>query len=206
MTNEANTSGPCSRPVAAGWPAWLRIALIGRRPKFTVVRVVVLIVVAYVVFGFILLPVRIQGPSMLPHYRNGGFNMVNRLAYLRHEPRRGDVVAIRISGEEYSGSELVHDLKHLQLEFGRLFRPSLMYMKRIVGLPGETIGFSRGQLLVDGKPLDEPYQKYFCDWERPPQKLGPHQFFVVGDNRTMRMEDHTFLAAERARIVGKVML
>jgi signal peptidase I len=143
---------------------------------------------------------------MSPAYRNGSFNLVNRLAYLRHPPRRGDVVAIRISGREYSRGELLHDLTHIRVDLGRLFRPSVMYLKRISGLPGETIVFSRGQLLVDGTPLDEPYQKSSCDWERPPQKLGLDQFFVVGDNRAMRMEDHTFGAAERSHIVGKIML
>ena len=187
-------------------PRWLRIVLIGRRPKFTLVRIVVLAVVAFTVFGFILLPVRVSGPSMLPNYQASGVNVVNRFAYLRHEPRRGDVVTIRISGTEYSSGELLTDLKHLQVEFGRLFRPSMMYMKRVVGLPGETIEFSGGKLLVDGQPLNEPYLRFSCHWERPPQKLGTNQYFVVGDNRAMRMEDHTFGAAERERIVGKVML
>jgi len=187
-------------------PHWLRIVLIGRRPKFTLVRIVVLVVVAFTVFGFILLPVRIAGPSMLPTYRTGGVNMVNRFAYLRQEPRRGDVVTIRISGSEYSARELFDDLRHVRVEFRRLFRPSLMYMKRVVGLPGETIEFSGGRLLVDGQPVDEPYLKFSCHWERPPQKLGADQFFVVGDNRSMRMEDHYFGVAERARIVGRVML
>jgi len=187
-------------------PTWLRIVLIGRRPKYTLVRIVVLVVVAFILFGFILLPVRIGGPSMLPTYRAGGVNVVNHLAYLRHEPRRGDVVTIRISGTEYSARELFTDLTHVRLEFGRLFRPSTMYMKRVVGLPGETIAFSGGKLLVDGQPLNEPYLKFSCAWERPPQKLGPNQYFVVGDNRAMRMDDHTFGAAERSRIVGKVLL
>ena len=187
-------------------PHWLRIVLIGRRPRFTLVRIVVLAVVAFMVFGFILLPVRIAGPSMLPTYRTGGVNVVNRFAYLRHEPRRGDIVTIRISGTEYSAGELFTDLKHLHLEFGRLFRPSMMYMKRVVGLPGETIEFSGGKLLVDGQPLNEPYLRFSCRWDLPPKKLGANQYFVVGDNRAMRWEDHTFGAAERERIVGKVML
>lgn len=224
MTNEANTSGhsvlaspagagqsdavqTSSLPdSAAGHKNWVRIALIGRRPKFTLMRIVVLVVVTFLVFGFILLPVRITGPSMLPTYRNGRLNLVNRLAYFRHDPRRGDVVAIRISGAEYSYPELRRDLRHLQLDFGRLFRPSMMYMKRVVALPGETVAFSSGQLLVDGKPIDEPYLKYPCDWNRPPRKLGPTEYFVVGDNRAMRWEDHEFGAVARARIVGKVML
>lgn len=197
MTDEANKSL---------LPHWLRIVLIGRRPRFTLIRIAVLIVVAFIVFGFFLLPVRIGGPSMLPTYRTGGVNLVNRLAYLRREPARGDVITIRISGTEYSRREFWHDLLHFQLEFGRLFRPSVMYMKRVVGLPGETIEFSKGRLLVDGQPLPEPYLRFSCYWNRPPQKLGPDQFFVVGDNRAMRMEDHTFGATERPRIVGKVLL
>lgn len=187
-------------------PHWLRVILIGRRPRFTALRIAVLIIVAFVVFGFILLPVRIGGPSMLPNYRAGGVNLVNRLAYLRREPSRGDVVTIRISGTEYSPGEFFHDLVRFQVEFSRLFRPSVMYMKRVVGLPGETVEFSRGQLLVDGKPLQEPYLRFSSSWERPPQKLGPNQYFVVGDNRSMRIEDHTFGATERKRIVGKVLL
>ncbi len=207
MTNKAESSGPaCSRPVAAGWPAWLRIVLIGRRPRFTLVRIVVIVVVAFVLFGFILLPVRVDGSSMLPTYRTGSVNLVNRLAYLWREPRRGDVVTIRISGDEYSAGELARDLTHIRLDWRRLFRPSIMYMKRIVGLPGETIAFSGGRLLVGGKPLDEPYCKFSCEWEHPPLKLGPDQYFVVGDNRAMPMKDHTFLARKRSRIVGKLML
>jgi signal peptidase I len=187
-------------------PRWLRIVLIGRRPSVTLVRIALLVVVMFTVFGFILLPVRVSGPSMLPNYRNGGVNLVNRFAYLRHEPRRGDVVTIRISGDEYSAGELFSDLGHFRVQFRRLFRPSMMYMKRVVGLPGESIAFFDGQLLVNGQPLDEPYLKFSCHWEHEPIILGADQFFLVGDNRSMRMEDHTFLAKGRKRIVGKILL
>jgi signal peptidase I len=207
MTNEASTANPPSaQPAAAQRPNWLRVALIGRRPKFTLVRIAALVVVSFVLFGFILLPVRINGPSMLPTYRDGRFNLVNRLAYIRHEPRRGDVVAIRISGTEYSRAELWRDLTRLRLNFGRLFRPSVMYLKRIVALPGETVAFADGRLLVNGKPQREPYVRYPCNWELPSRTLGPNEFFVVGDNRAMRLEDHEFGAVGRARIVGRVML
>jgi signal peptidase I len=207
MTNEASPSASKAFEAGPGkFPGWLRIALIGRRPRFTMVRIVLIAAVAFVLFGFILLPVRIDGPSMLPAYREGRFNLVNRLAYFRHEPRRGDVVTIRISGREYSSHELLHDLRYARLQFRRLFRPRIMYMKRIVGLPGETVEFSGGRLLVDGKPLDEPYCVFPCDWERPPQKLGSDQYFLVGDNRAMPMEYHEFGVPERARIVGKVIL
>jgi signal peptidase I len=163
-------------------PSLLRIVLIGRRPRNTFVRIVVLVVGCVIVFGFILLPIRIEGVSMLPTYHDSQVNFVNRLAYVRHEPRRGDVVSIKLAGH------------------------SIMYMKRIVGLPGETIAFSSGKLLVNGEFFDEPYVKNPCDWEIAPVKLGTNEFYVVGDNREMPEKNHEKGIAPRWRIVGKVLL
>ena len=106
-------------------PGWFHVITIGRNPKMTLVRIAVLVVTCFIVFNFILLPIRVTGISMLPAYKNHSVNIVNRLAYLRHEPQRGDVVSIRLAG--------IH----------------VMLMKRIVGLPGETIAF-RGKILVKG--------------------------------------------------------
>lgn len=173
MESEANKHG-------LAW--WLRTIVIGRRPKWTLVRSIVLVAGCFVVFRFILLPIRISGPSMLPTYHERSVNFVNRLAYLRHEPRRSDVVSIRLAGH------------------------SIMFMKRIVGLPGETVAFSRGRLLVNGQVLDEPYVKYPCWWEMPPRKLLPDEYYVVGDNRKMFINDHEHGGITRDRIVGKVLL
>jgi signal peptidase I len=168
-------------------PSWLRIVLIGRKPKNTLIRIVVLVAVCFVVFNFILLPIRVDGISMLPTYRDGQINFVNRLAYRRHEPQRGDVVSIRLADPEVS-------------------HPHVLYMKRIVGLPGETVSFVGGQLLIDGKVLDEPYVKKFCDWNIDPKKLNADEYYIVGDNRSMSEKDHVKGGAERWRIVGKVLL
>jgi signal peptidase I len=142
----------------------------------------VLVAVSFIVFGFILLPIRVRGISMLPTYRDKGVNFVNRLAYLRHEPQRGDVVAVRTTG--------LH----------------IMYMKRIIGLPGENIAFHHGHAFIDGKMLSEPYLKFPCDWEIPSEILGRDEYFCVGDNRSMSPGDHFMFKAPRSRIVGKVLL
>jgi signal peptidase I len=163
-------------------PGWLRAVLIGRHPRRTLVRIVILVAVSYVLFGFILLPIRVRGISMLPTYRDNRANFVNRLAYLRHEPQRGDVVAIRTTG--------LH----------------IMYMKRVIGLPGETVAFHDGHAYIDGRRLDEPYIKFYCEWEVPPQTLGPEEYFLVGDNRSMPSGDHFKFRAPRNRIAGKVLL
>jgi signal peptidase I len=163
-------------------PGWFHIIAIGRNPKNTLVRIVVLVVTCVVVFNFVLLPIRVTGVSMLPTYKDRSINFVNRLAYFRHEPQRGDVVSIRYSG------------------------PHVMLMKRIVGLPGETIAFVDGQVVIDGKILDEPYEKWKSNWNLPPERIGVNEYYVVGDNRTMPPEDHTKGRVAHERILGKVLL
>lgn len=125
---------------------------------------------------------------MLPAYKDKSVNFVNRLAYLRHQPRRGDVVGLRLGGTNV------------------LYRvPGVMYIKRVVGLPGETVAFADGHLLINGTALDEPYVKGPCDWNRAPVTVGPNQYFVVGDNRSMPRRFNDFGKAEKEQIVGKVL-
>jgi len=161
---------------------WWCVVLIGRRPKRTLVRIVVLVSVCFVLFKFVLAPIRLQGPSMLPTYREGQIHVINRLAYRFHEPRRGDVVAIKYAGEH------------------------VMLLKRIVGLPGETVAFEGGRLWVNGQRVEEPYVRYSCDWETPPEAVHFDEFYVVGDNRSMPPEYHEHGGAKREKILGKLWL
>jgi signal peptidase I len=175
-------------PINARAGGWLRIAVIGRNPKVTLARIIVLVVTCVVVFKFILLTIRVEGISMLPAYKDRSIHFVNRLAYVRHEPRRGDVVGIRLAGTNV------------------LYRtPGVMYMKRIIGLPGETVAFARGRLFINGTALDEPYVKGPCDWNSAPIMVGPNQYYVAGDNRSMPWEYHYKGRVEKVRIVGKVL-
>lgn len=161
---------------------WLKIALVGRNPKRTMARALLLAVACLVTFRFVLLPIRVEGISMLPTYKDRSFNLINRLAYRQHGPNRGDVVSIRTAGI------------------------SLMYLKRVVALPGETVEFRGGQLVVNGIPFPEPWLKFRSSWTLPARTLGLDEFYVVGDNRTMPPTNHTQGAATLDRIVGKVLL
>jgi signal peptidase I len=173
---------------SAGKPGWVQIVLIGRRPEFTLVRIFVLVLVCVITVKFVLLPIRVEGISMEPTYHNHRIDCVNRLAYWRHGPQRGDVVAIRFSDP------------------GVFSAPSQMLMKRVIGLPGETVWFHQGRVYINGRLLDEPYLKAPCDWEHEPMVCGPDQYYVVGDNRTMPFDYHMQGRADRDRIIGKVLL
>lgn len=164
------------------WRAIVRTVVVGRNPRFTLIRIVVLVVAVFLIRQFVLLPVQIKGPSMLPTYQEDGVNFVNRLAYLFHEPQRGDVVTIRYAGT------------------------SVMLMKRVIGLPGDTVAFQRGRVFINGRALDEPYLIYPSHWDQAPLVVEAGKYFVVGDNRSMPASLHQFGATERRRIIGKILL
>lgn len=147
----------------------------------TLVRIGVLIFVSIIVFGWVLIPVRTYGDSMLPTYHSGSFHLVNRVPYLFRQPRRGDVVAVRMAGWR------------------------VVYVKRIVGLSGERIAFQDGVLMVNRRPLDEPYVQQRAPWNMREVTLAPGEFFVVGDNRGMRIENHEFGRVRRERIGGPLL-
>ena len=81
-----------------------------------------------------------------------------------------------------------------------------MLCKRIVALPGETIAFHAGHLIINGNVVEEPYVNGPCNWELATEQVGPDEYYFVGDNRTMEYEQHTQGRAERQRILGKVVL
>ena len=162
-------------------PLWYRL-LLGRNPRRTLFRAALLAALAFLTLRYVVTPVRVQGISMWPTCRDGQWAWVCRLAYVFSEPRRGDIVAVRFTAGEH-----------------------VMLLKRVVGLPGETVAFHGGRLHVNGRPLDEPYVRSPCDWEEPERSLGPDEYYVVGDNRAMPREDHVHGIAERWRIVGRLI-
>jgi signal peptidase I len=155
--------------------------IVGRNPRATLLRISVTIGLAVVVFGWILVPLRLSGISMLPTYQDGALNFANRAAYWTHEPVRGDVVAIRLAG--------LH----------------AFYVKRIVGMPGERVEIVAGTVTVNDEVLIEPTVVRRAAWNMAPVDLAPGEFFVVGDNRSMKIENHDLGRVSRRRIVGKLL-
>ena len=174
-----NTSNHSSRITPR--PVWFRM-LVGKSPLTTLVRCAVVAALLLVTAKFVLLPVRVAGISMEPTFANNQFNLINRIAYLTGEPERGDIVGIRIAGNR------------------------ALYMKRIIGLPGEIISIQGGQVHVDGSPLKETYVKKRANWNVAPVTLQPGEYYVIGDNREMAQDDHLFGRVERSRIIGRVAL
>jgi signal peptidase I len=156
--------------------------IFGPNPRRTAIRAAVLVVTAAFVFGVALLPVRLSGISMEPTYSDGQFNFANRFAYRGgRRPARGDVVAIRMAG------------------------PSVVLVKRVVGLPEERVEITMGTVTIDGEPLIEPTVAFRAAWNVPEVTLGTDEYYVIGDNRAMTARNHDFGRATLDRIVGKML-
>lgn len=161
-------------------PLWKRLVF-GRSLKRTLIRAAFLSILAVIIFQYVLIPVRIGGISMEPTYHDGRANLVNRFSYLLRQPARGDIVAVRTSGRH------------------------IMYLKRIIGLPGESIAIERGVVFINGKPLAEPYLIEPKSWNVPLKQLKGDEYYLIGDNRRMPQEQHTFGVAQADHLMGKVV-
>jgi signal peptidase I len=136
--------------------------------------------IAFVCYGFftwVLWPVQVLGDSMLPNYHSGERHFINKLAYRTAKPQRGDVVALYAPNGD-------------------------VYLKRVLGLPGETVTFTNGSLAIDGQELKEPYvDTKIVPREDEEGKLGPDDYYVIGDNRATSVRGKV----SKQHIIGKVV-
>jgi signal peptidase I len=160
-------------------PWWTRL-VIGKDPRKTVVRLVLLVFVLLFVFKVLLIPIRVSGLSMAPTYLDGRVNVVNHQAYLWKKPKRGDVIAFRLPEEG-----------------------NAVLLKRIVGLPGERVSVVKGRPLINGEPLSEPYAVFGknAPSSRREITLREDEYYVMGDNRSISW----FRQIPEHHILGKVV-
>ena len=155
------------------WKRWL----FGNNPDMAIYRALLIAAITILGFRALVVPIRVSGNSMLPNYEDGGLNFVNKWAYSQNAPIRGDVVGVRSSD------------------------PKVVYIKRVVGLPGETVSIRQGKVLVNGKSMNEPYTESEVRWNVGPMKLKPGSYFVIGDNREVTI----FGPVAGNQIIGKIL-
>lgn len=134
---------------------------------------------------------RIRGRSMLPTLRDGQWALVTRWDYRLGRPRRGDIVICFYPGRMMKRFPFLRQ----------------MIVKRVIGLPGETVALEEGTVLIDGAPLEEPYlDPARCRRRatRPPVTLGEGQYFVLGDHRDASRDSRAVGPLDRRAIIGRV--
>jgi signal peptidase I len=79
-------------------------------------------------------------------------------------------------------------------------------VKRVIGLPGETVEVRSGRVLIDGRPIAEPYLAAPGTYSMPARRLGPGEYFVLGDSRDASNDSHVWGPAPRDQFLGRARL
>jgi signal peptidase I len=145
------------------------------------VETVLLTLLIYVlVRSFLFENYRVVGRSMIPTLENNQYLAVNKLGYRLHKPQRGDIIVFRDPKDD-----------------------ERKLIKRVIGLPGEVVEIRDGQVLVEGRPLREPYIEAPPGYSYTPILIPEDQYFVMGDNRNNSSDSHNWGTLPREMIVGK---
>ena len=157
-----------------------------RRWLLRIVREVVqtsfLVVVMYIGLNFFVPRYVVEGHSMEPTFFTDERVLVSRLNLITGGLDRGDIVIFDRNED--------HTL-----------------IKRIIGLPGETVALEDGKVLINGVPLEEDYVMDLCRYSCRDQvwELSNEEYFVLGDNRNNSMDSHNFGPINQDQIIGEVL-
>jgi signal peptidase I len=146
-----------------------------------VLETLVLAIFLFLAINAVSARIRVDGSSMVPTLSDGQFVMVNKLAYRLGGPSHGDVVVFHYPRD-----------------------PEQEYIKRIIGLPGDTVEMMGGHVYVNGQIIEEPYiaadARNTGEWQVP----GDH-VFVLGDNRNNSQDSRNFGTVSMSEMIGKAI-
>ncbi|MBQ9361625.1 MAG: signal peptidase I [Lachnospiraceae bacterium] len=146
--------------------------------------IVIAILISFVLHTFVIVNATVPTGSMETTIMAGDRVIGSRLYYLRHDPARGEIIMFDYPDD-----------------------PRTLYIKRIIGLPGDHIEITGGVVYINGEALDEPYLDVVTEGEWGPYDVPEGCYFMMGDNRNAsadsRFWQNTYLT--RDGIVGKAV-
>ena len=159
------------------------------------VRDIIFALTLAVLFGvFVIQPVAVEGTSMLPQLHDGERLLVNKLIYYKSATlqsygfpkiERGDVVVFWYPND-----------------------PDKSFVKRVIGLPGETVEMRNGVFYIDGRELTENYldpERNQAHQSLPPKKVEAHYYFMAGDNRDNSYDSRAWGTVPEKYVYGKAV-
>lgn len=143
------------------------------------------LLLAGVIILFFYQPVKVEGTSMMPRLTDQERIFINKFVYRLEQIHRGDVVVFRYPGD-----------------------PSKSYIKRVIGLPGDTVEIHRGVVYVNGEKLDEPYvvPEFRGTQSVAPTHVEAGRYYVLGDHRNSSNDSRVWGTVPRELIYGKAEL
>lgn len=149
--------------------------------------IVVSLAIFAVVYIFLFQPHQVDGRSMEPNFHNGEYILTDKLSYRLHTPNRGDVVVFHSPQDERND-----------------------FIKRIIGIPGDTLMVKGGFVYINGTKLEEKYindpdqvlaGRFLREGES--YEVAPEQYIVMGDNRLHSSDSREWGPVNQSSIVGR---
>jgi signal peptidase I len=160
-------------------------------------ELLITLIIAIVIFVALQISIKsfeVFNVSMLPTFQEGDLIVVNKLAYMGNKgPNLGDEIVLYAPG---SGPKPAFDPFFTQ-------HPNC-FIKRVIGLPGDTVEIMNNSVYVNGIALNEPYINEKPNYYMPEKLIPAGMFFVLGDNRNHSNDSHTGWLVPRGDIIGKV--
>lgn len=157
-----------------------------REEPMKIVDILKCLIIGFVLSCLVLTFVRISvvnGPSMNDTLSNGQRLIVSRMSYVVNNPKRGDIVIAE--------SDKL-DVKYI--------------IKRVIGVPGDTIELKHNKFYINGKKINEPYIKETMENnENQKWTLGKDEYFICGDNRNNSLDSRVIGSVNKSQIFGKVV-
>jgi signal peptidase I len=146
--------------------------------------VLISVAVSILIIMFLYQPVRVEGTSMLPRLEDHDRLFINKFVYHFAAIHRGDVVVFHYPRD-----------------------PVKSYIKRVIAVPGDRLRIDRGQVILNGKTLPEPYvPEEYRDTKSQPEMVVPEdEYFMMGDHRSISSDSREFGAVDRDLIYGKAV-
>jgi signal peptidase I len=162
------------------------LAFIWEILKLTVIALLIVVPIRYYVFQ----PFIVKGQSMEPNFENGDYLIIDEISYRFREPQRGEVIVFKYPLD-----------------------PSQRYIKRIIGLPGETIQIENDKVIIyqnNSKPLVLNESSYLPSYIQTSGNfsvtLNKNEYFVLGDNRLSSYDSRRWGPLPREDIIGRVFI
>lgn len=182
---------------------WIGLVL-----EFSVLFIIALVIAIYLQ-AFVTKPFMIPSPSMEPTLKEGDRVLVDRLTYHFREPRRGEVIVFRFDPNDpanwtQGGNGFSRSLDLLAEVLNITHQESLPFIKRVVGVGGDTVELRDGELFVNGEPYQADYE-YVRDnangkWEVPEGCV-----MVMGDNRPNSNDSRRWGFVPLRAIIGRAV-
>jgi signal peptidase I len=166
-------------------PAEERSSTISEVIQFSIIAVLIVVPIRM----FVAQPFIVSGDSMFDTFESGQYIIIDQVSYYLNDPQRGEVIVFRYPRD-----------------------PSKFFIKRIIGIPGDTITIEDTRVTItneenpDGIELDEPYITGMEPGPFLEETLGDREYFVMGDNRNQSSDSRSWGVLQEERIIGRAYL